>query len=593
MDSLAPRMAPSDLVDILRALDTLNNELAQLAAPNETAFMTLGDALASARSTLSAGSVQFHALSEMLDSGNGDRAEQMIASAREDILAISAETRAIAASLGHLDQRTGAVAKPLGTLAKIISEISALGINAKIHAAQVNAHGIDFTVFTKDIDRLQQLADDTIKRASGQLGSLAMAMASARLASDSFQRGDAVELETIGNRMGGQLAELAARRETVRRALPDIEKRTATIGERVSRSISALQINDMTSQRFEHVRSALALMRGLNQPQAGTETEWLYDLDDSRKQQILASVCSLQAQQMERAVGDFTQAIRELKGNLTALGTEASTILTEAQSLFGGRNGNNSFIDTVAADIERAAVLLDNYCQADERVRLLIHQVSEVFASIAKDLSALRSIDADLRIMGLNATLKCTRLGASGHALGVVAQELRACSRRTEEISRLIASAIDAATAEALALAERSEREHATAAALAGNIAESTRAIRSISALVDQTLTDLMTACDRVSRLLGEATASFNLEHSLEAGIGTLVRRLTELGHRAAPDGVDPANVREDIQRMLGQHYTMSSERIIHDIFADGAALSAPPPATEATADSDIDDFFF
>ncbi|SEH30856.1 hypothetical protein [Magnetospirillum fulvum] len=593
MDSVVAPTEPVALADILRGIDGLNADLGQLAAPNEAAFVTLGDALASARTTLSNGSGQFHALSEMLDSGDGNHAEEMIASARGDILSISAETRAIAASLCHLDQRTSAVAKPLATLAKIISEISALGINAKIHAAQVNAQGIDFTVFTKDIDRLQQLADDTIKRASGQLGSLSMAMASARQASDTFQRGDAIELESIGTRLGGQLTELAARRETVRRALPGIEQRTGTIAERVSRSISALQINDLTSQRLEHVRSALALMHGLTTPPSGKESDWLYTLDDERKRRIFAAVCTLQAQQMERAVADFSQAIRDLKSNLTALGAEASTILAEAQTLFGGDDGDNSFIEAVATDIERAAVLLDNYCQADERVRMLIHQVSEVFGLIAKDLSALRSIDADLRIMGLNATLKCTRLGSSGHALGVVAQELRACSRRTEEISRLIATAIDAATDEAQALAERSEREHATAAALAANIAESTRAMRTISSLLDRTLNDLMTACDRVSRLLTEATGSFDLEQSLEKGIGALVLRLTDLGRQAAPDGVDPALVREDIQRMLGQHYTMSSERIIHDIFADGDALSAPPPATAASGDSDIDDFFF
>lgn len=593
MDSVAPLAEATPLADILHGLDTLNADLGRLTAPNEAAFMTLGDALASARTTLANGSSQFHALSEMLDSGDGNHAETMIASARNDILSISAETRGIAANLHQLDQRTGAVAKPLGTLAKIISEISALGINAKIHAAQVNAQGIDFTVFTKDIDRLQQLADDTIKRAAGQLGSLSMAMSSARHASDSFQRGDAVELESIGTRLGGQLTELAARRETVRRALPGIEQRTGIIANRVSRSISALQINDLTSQRFEHVRSALALMRGLTAPPSGGETDWLYGIDDERKRQIFAAVCSLQAQQMERAAADFSQAIHDLKDNLTALGAEASTILDEAQALFGGKNGDNSFIESVAADIERAAVLLDNYCQADERVRMLIHQVSEVFGLIAKDLSALRSIDADLRIMGLNATLKCTRLGASGHALGVVAQELRACSRRTEEISRLIATAIDAATAEAQALAERSEREHATAAALAANIAESTRAMRAISGLLDKTLNDLMTACDRVSRLLSEATGSFDLEQSLERGIAALVVRLNELGRKAAPDGVDPALVREDIQRMLGQHYTMSSERIIHDIFADGESLSAAPPATAASDGTDIDDFFF
>jgi len=574
----------SDPAALAAELTAINEEISRLIAPNETAFLALGDALAAARATLNSGCGQFEALSGLLESDDGAGAERTLAQAQRSILTISAETREVAANLTRLDQNTGAVARPLGVLAKIIGEISALGTNAKIHAAQINAPGLDFTVFTRDIDRLYQLAEETLAETSQRLATLKTAMNAARQASDRFQGGDAVELERIGGRLDGQVEELARRRLQARAALPEIGRRTATIGERVSRCISALQINDLTSQRFEHVRSALAQLVAL----LGTSGE---GPDQTERNRIIAAVCRLQVEQMRRATADFAQAIGDLKSNLAGLGHDAEAILAEARTLFGG-DGGGGFIEDVAGDVGRATALLANYCQADERMRGQIRQVSEIFVAIADDLAALRSIDADLRIMGLNATLKCGRLGSTGQALGVVAHELRACSRRTEEVSRQIGGAIDAASAEAGAVADRSEQEYRAAAALAETIGATLTPLRHLSGQLATTLGDLTQACERVVRLLGEATHGFGRERELEAGITTLTRRLDSLGERAFPGGVDPASVRDDIQRLLGQHYTMSSERQIHEMFHIGEPATAAP-ATAADPESDIDSFFF
>jgi len=49
----------------------------------------------------------------------------------------------------------------------------------------------------------------------------------------------------------------------------------------------------------------------------------------------------------------------------------------------------------------------------------------------APDTDRLRELEADIRIMGLNTTLECGRLGVPGRPLSAIAQELRDCGSRT------------------------------------------------------------------------------------------------------------------------------------------------------------------
>ncbi|MFD2233405.1 methyl-accepting chemotaxis protein [Phaeospirillum tilakii] len=584
MDGFESPRAP--LPPLAAELAAIGDDIIRLVAPNETAFIALGDALASARGALGGGSSRFAVLSDLLERDEGAQAERTLAEGQRSLLTISSETHEVVDGLSRLDRGAGAVARPLAVLAKIIDEISALGTNAKIHAAQITAEGIDFTVFTRDIDRLHQLAAATLDQTQARLGALDRALATARQAAARFQGNDSAELERIGGRLGGQVAELSRRRQRARAALPEIESRTKVIAERVSRCISALQINDLTSQRFEHVRTALAQVAALLD-EAGARAA---GFDPGEGRRVAAAVCALQIEQMNRATADFRQAIEDLKSNLAGLGHDAAAMLNEARTLFGG-GGDGGFIEDVAHDVDRAATLLQSYCQADERMRIQITAVSGVFAEIASDLGELRSIDADLRIMGLNATFKCGRLGSAGHALGVVAQELRACSRRTEEISRQIGGAIDAATAEAAAIAERSEQEYRTAATLAEAIGSTLPPLRLLSGELAATLTELTHACDGVARLLDDASQGFDREHSLQEGVAALARRLTAVAERAVPGGVDPASVRDQIHRLLGHHYTMSSERDIHEMFNVGESGAAA--ATAADAEADVDSFLF
>lgn len=595
MDTLSLPISPE-------ALRQLGDELAKLVAPNEVAFIALGNALASARGKLQAGGENFRGLTGRMDQGDGLRAAHALSEARDDILRISGESREVSACLNALSRTLEVVRRPVAVLGKIVGEVAALATNAKVQAAQVTAAGVDFSVFTKDIDRLRGLAEQAVNQAAGRLTALGATMGTACAESEAFHRGDAAELAAVAARLKEQLAELGDRRDQARRSLADFQRRTTAIGERVARCIGALQVNDLTSQRIGHVQTAVSLLIGVVDPGSAHEPgcEWVGELGDERRRLLLGTVCALQATQLERASHDFSTAIGELRDNLSALRADAEAMMAETQRVFGGRRGDDTFIHGVLTEVQRAMTLLQAYCRTDESIRARIEELSRGFVDMTADLEAIQSIDADMRIMGLNATLKCTRLGRSGLALGVVAQELRACSRRTEETSKAIAVAIHRVSVDASALTTRSAQESEAATALVTSMSESAEILGSFSAVLDAALGDMAAACGEVANLLDEATRSFAVEKALDAGVSAIAKRLKAVGEACTGPDSDPSLVRDDIQRMLGQHYTMASERVIHELFADvtntaPAMLTSNQPTSSAVdaADTDIDSLFF
>ena len=76
-----------------------------------------------------------------------------------------------------------------------------------------------------------------------------------------------------------------------------------------------------------------------------------------------------------------------------------------------------------------------------------------------------------------------------------------------------------------------------------------------------------------------------------------LTQASDKLAAIAEMTGVDDSGivtVSERLRTLLAGHYTMQSERLVHQLFADCFAEDhAPPPAIVAGSDVDIDDLLF
>ncbi len=568
-DTAVPAI-PDGSAALLRDLAT---GLRRAAAPIEPTLMAVGAALGESLTLLNGIGDDFRCLSALIESQDGIDAVAALTQARQGTLGLTGNAKRTLTGLTALDAEGATMAALLNALSRVIGEITALAINAKVQAAQIRSTTDDFTVFTQEIDRLHRLANGTTQRAADRLAGLRSAIAAACAAATGFHRDNRGDLDDIGSRLKGSLDELMVRRNTARDAARRFAARAAEIGTRITRCIHDLQVGDVTNQRVEHIGHALDLMRVMTGDAPPSvvpgDNAWLTGIDPARRPALLATVCALQTRQCAETSRDFTAQMESLKGNLAALAQDAETIAAEARRMFSDAEADDhSFIRDVAAGVDRAILLLDRYCGADDAIRAQIVQVTEGFAAMTRDVAAIHSIDTDMRLMGLNTTLKCARLGVAGKALGVVAQELRACSRRTEEHSRSIALAIKSAAAHATDLDQHSAANHRAATELASGMMESMAALRKLEAEQQKTLGSLTSACHQASARLSGTVARLTVDGELDAFGRSLAGRLAPLAG-LLPDATRADGVEDDLTRLFKDRYTADSERRVHG----GAAL--------------------
>jgi len=479
------------------------------------------------------------------------------------------------------------IAKNLGTLRRIVMEITALAINGKIQAALVATAGVDFTVFTAEIGRLGSMAAAQIANAELRLASVITAISSAIEAENAFLSNEAGELKNIRSRVEGNIALMVDRGRRAAHTLDAVEQKSRHVADKVARTVGELQINDITCQRIEHVRTVLRTL-------AAREADWLRDMTEPRFRRLAVSAARLQGRQLDQAAEDYLLEIGALVENLQGLSDDAADLLSEAETAFGDSHGG-IFLTEIEGDIDRASTLLDAYTAADSRTRSMVTDVSEGFVAMSNDLDSIRSIDADMRVMGLNATLKCGRLGNAGLALGVVAQELRACSRRTEDSSRMVGTLLSKALESAQLLNRRS-----TTAALQVEFDEGhpcrsimvscVQGLHQLSATMAHTLADLRHEAPTVASRLADGAGTISFHRRLKSDCGRASEAISKIAEQW--DDGEPLTEEDydDLRRLTEANYTMNAERLVHERFDGRASLVTTAPAADSES---LDDLFF
>ncbi|MBY6265974.1 hypothetical protein EI613_29265 [Azospirillum sp. 412522] len=583
---------------------SLKAELHDASAPIEAAFLAVGGTLSQTLDRMAAIGERFRALSVLIDNEDGVDASSRLGRVREVTDGLAANLRQTLDDLTGLDESGADMAALLGSLSRIIGEITALAINAKVQSVQIRSGTDDFSVFNREIDRLHRLAEEATTQAIDHLAALRGAVSAARDGAALFQRDNRTRLDDVGRRLQGSLDKLAACRNTAQQAAHRFAGRVGEVGQRIARCISDLQVGDLTCQRLSHIGAALDVLGLLAElPRAAApspDLRWLADLDERHRTDLSAAICALQIRQYVEANSDFGSQVVSLKANLEALVRDADAIVREAMELFGsshahpevnsalnpnaGKESGGSILAVVANDVDRALDLLHHYCRSDEVLRERVVEVSHGFDAMGRDVLAIRSIDTDMRLMGLNTTLKCTRLGPEGRGLGVVAQELRACSRRTEDVSKAITAAIQAATGRSNALDLRSGTDHRAARDLADEMSSSMDCLNRLHADQMRSLSVLTGDCLEVSRLLTGTIDRLAIGQRLEASTLRFVERV-EPASRSGE--IHAPGIADDLDRLFAKLYTAERERKTHSQLFGGNCLQE-----SQEPDGAMDDFF-
>ncbi len=580
--------------DLPWAIDRLRAVVADLDAvfqPTEAQFLGVGAALWRASSVLGGIGEDFDRLSRLLTAAEATRSAAALDAAVRQCATVAAGSDTIVAFLRQMDGAVAGAGRPLAGLAKIVGEVGALAINAKIQASHVGRAGVGFSVFTREIGHLRDLADGAVGKASRRIGGLLAAIRAAIAAEEDFERTRAPEADAVRAELEESLAALTRRRGLADESLAAMRERSRAVAARIASCIGEMQIGDLTSQRVAHVRLALEIVRSLIDGSTHDLPALAQGLDTPRKVALAAAVCRLQGRQFDRAIRDFVEEVGKLKANIEALAGEAAAVVVRASAIFGHADGQ-SFVVDLRHHAGRAASLLATYAEARAGVRGMVATVVDDLRGLETDMETIQSVDADLRIMGLNASLNCARLGPAGRALGVVAQELRACSHRTEEAAGAVSSVVADAAVVSRRLADSIEAGHGDATALHATVADSAGSLAEFGKAVDRSLADILQVWTAIAELLDQTFRGLSLHEEVTAAAGQMSSRLSEIAEGLGSDPELEAAVRDDVSRLLAHHYTMESERLLHDLF-DAGQEAGGIPAAAAPAGNDDDSVTF
>ncbi len=344
-------------------------------------------------------------------------------------------------------------------------------------------------------------------------------------------------------------------------------------------ALAALQIGDITRQRIEHVQHGLKLLRDSAEARA---------LPRDAQERLAGFWHRLLAAQLAATIEDFHRDVSRIGLNVGAIAGDASEILRlrdHAQS--GSGNGEGSFLRGLESSVGEAFALVDDIDAGARHAE----QVSRSAAGSARDLvaqiEAIQNMRADVQMMALNTTLKCSRIGETGKPLGVIAVELRAHAGHLETSAARTLAVLESLSASADAQPEASGEDGATAAA--GALREAVGRIRKTGDSVEGDLVDAARQGADVLDMLKRAAARFDFQRQVGDHLDQAVIELEGLAFDAHVDDVMPAL--SPMLTTLARSYTMAQEREVHAALTVGlseVATMEAPAEVEAVEDDDL-----
>lgn len=268
---------------------------------------------------------------------------------------------------------------------------------------------------------------------------------------------------------------------------------------------------------------------------------------------------------------------------LGALAEDARMVMARSRDIYGhdGTQGQSA-LSGLRAELALAVRVLHN-CEAESRkLETVAAAVQATVRVLLERVAAVQDIEANMRLVSLNASVKCAQLGPRGRALNVIASQLRELTGRIViDADAGVESLNEAAT---LAQSFSTDAGGGAVAQIGWLEQEATAAMGFLQS-VDTRLNDalgILTADGPVAiDLLHNAAASLSGQTRISASLSAAQLQLDGLAGEPTDRGPRPQAW--PILQLLRQSYTMTAERRIHDDLL-GAPREVPPSVVHSLA---------
>lgn len=568
-----------------RDIAALSTALAKPRQEIEEAFVSVGSRLSEGAAMLNKLTRQFEALPAALQGEEVAEASSQLRAVARTALKLTEDFAKEKADLARLVEVVSAANSPIGELRRTVKMIGIVSINARVTAAGIVGDNEDFEVFTTDIATLSDSARSTIHEFSQVYRQLVTEVDRAASQRERFDAAHAHTLTELAHSLDETLEALDRQRQSAVESSAETGRVSRQIVGRIGSAVMALQVGDSTRQRLEHVEAGLDCLADIlsGKPLDGIE------LSEPVWGEALTALSLLEQEQLRATAADFAGEVGEAEEALQALASDAGTIMARSRNLYGDGENEASALTVLSAQLRVATEILRD-CEIERsKLEAVAAAVQQTVSILLGHVAAVQDIEANMRLVSLNAAVRCAQLGPRGASLTVIASQLRELTTETVVAAEAAMAQLDEASALAGAFGAAAGGDNA---GQIGRLEQQANHAMTLLTRLDEGLSAAMESLNadgpKVIGLLQAAARGIDGQSRLAESMDDIALQIAGLSSDAMPDPL-AAELLPVLER-LRKTYTMEAERQIHSQFFGGVSTA---PAEEAADDMDLDALMF
>jgi hypothetical protein len=546
----------------------------------EARFLEAGDVLSRAVDGVGALIAGLDAIRTNLD------AETVTATTGE-LAQAAATLKSLPDSLDARRQRVGELVKFSDGLAGRIAEmrqhlayLRVFAINIKITSGGIAAAGPEFAIFAQEIYDCIEMGGAQLDALNNDLTGLDQTLRGALAHEQNLARNCANLLPAVPDALTASATAIAGHHGRIASVAVSVAVLARDVQKKVGGGLAALQIGDITRQRIEHVHAGLGFLNGADE---------IATLAPEPRQRAQAFVHRLLGAQLAAMAEDFHREVARIGHNVVGMAADATELL-RLRDLASGQTGQSetNFLRDLEGNVGQALDLVGDMTAGERAAETVSRSAAVSARELTERIAGIQNIRADVQMMALNTTLKCSRIGETGKPLGVIAVELRQHAIHLEKSAAQTTSSLEGLFDAAEALGQGETQGLGRAAAAAAVLSGAVARIGKAGDGVDSALTAAARQGADVVDMLRRAAERFDFHKQIGSVLDDAANQLLDMAGEDEIPTDDIAHALRPLLDRLARQYTMAQEREVHRSLTEGlATVEASAPAAPVVEDED------
>ena len=482
--------------------------------------------------------------------------------------------------LNNVTRQIAELYEPVNGLRKVIKTLHALRVSTRIEAAKGYASGA--SVLAKSLDELGGLIYEKISEFFDRTEAL-VPMINNSLAMEEAAQSGAIRIASREvEKARGLLTDFMTNCIETGQWTTRLSERSHDVTQNFGEMISALQFQDITRQRLDHVQNALTGL-GQHLEKFSQRSDFSRDEEASR---LFGRICRLQNEQLSLASQEFLAAADNLSENLHGMVASVVSMVEDTRELSRATSvGCDSRFAAVLEVLRTITSYLDETRHVHQTAGESLTDVCQGIQEVAGLVDEVELIGEEIQLLAMNAAISAAHARQQGAGLDIIAQNIHVVAEEATGHALTLARECATINSHASHLQDVDQETKSNSGNVGSLLAEAQEHMAMIegnSLKLIEFASEVDQTADSLSDDVNEVVRTVDVRKAFQEKLAPVLDRLESLSSSVDEELTESDNANLEALFVDLEHcYTMDSERRVHKRFVDKNDQSSSVVPTE------------